>query len=455
VDDPGVTGGTGAGAARPARLALFVLAGVLVVAAAGWTWLAHVVKARVLEALGPRATVGAIAWRYPTLVLEDVHITADGATYAWPAHDEARARRVEFEAGLASLWAMRSGAPLHVARVLVQDGYVSTLHTRGHLMLLPALREQARVKAVGRPQASARVEADGAASADEEDADDDGPGLPTAAAVNNRAASVPTAASAASPAYPGARYPVPGPPLVPSGPKGALVLQPRPVKLVLEQLRLERMQVDFFDATVPAAKPHRLELDDAQADIANVALPPLNTPIGLDLRGELRGIEGRGPVAVKGRFTPATHDGDLSVQCSGVDLVMLQPYVLRLGEGEVRRGRIDLQLDAHVRNRELHGPGRLSLTGLEFASPAGTFGGVERRAVIAAMSKNGRLDARFTLEGRIDAPKFKLDESLAAPIAAGTASAVGSGVVGAVQSAGEAIKGLFGGGSASQPKKAR
>jgi hypothetical protein len=452
----GEIGETGASGGRPARsppLALVVLAAVLVGAAAAWTWLAHEVKARVLEALGPRATVGAIAWHYPTLVLEDVRITADGATYAWPAHEEGRARRVEFEAGFAALWAMRSGAPLHVARVLVQDGYLSTLHTRGHLMLLPALREQARAKAVGRPQAPARVE--GAGAADTEDAeDDDEPGLPASAAVNSRAASVATAASAASPAYPGARYPIPGPPLVPSGPRGTLVPQPRPVRLVLEQLRFERMQVDFFDATVPAAKPHRLELDDAQADIANVALPPLDTPIALDLRGNLRGVEGRGPVAVKGRFTPATHDADLAVQCTGVDLVMLQPYVLRLGEGEVRRGRIDLQLDARVRNRELHAPGRLSLTGLEFASPAGTFAGVERRAVIAAMSKNGRLDARFTLEGRIDAPKFKLDESLAAPIAAGTASAVGSGVVGAVQSAGEAIKGLFGGG-ASQPKKAR
>jgi hypothetical protein len=453
-----VTRGIDTRAARPARLALYALAAGLVVAAAGWAWLAHVVKARVLEALGPRTTVGAIAWRYPTLVLEDVRITADGATYAWPAHDEARARRVEFEAGLASLWAMRSGAPLRVARVLVQDGYLSTLHTRGHLMLLPALREQARVKAAGRPQPPARVEGDAAAGPDADDAaDDDGPGLPASAAVNDRAASVPTAASAASPAWPGVRYPVPGPPLVPSGPKGTLVPMPRPAKLILEEVRLERMQVDFFDATVPAAKPHRLELDDAQADIANVALPPLDTPIALDLRGALRGVEGSGPVAVKGRFTPARHDGDLAVQCSGVDLVMLQPYVLRLGEGEVRRGRIDLQLDAHVRNRELRAPGRLSLSGLEFASPAGTFAGVERRAVIAAMSKNGRLDARFTLEGRIDAPKFRLEESLAAPIAAGTASAVGSGVVDAVQSAGEAIKGLFGGGggSASQAKKSR
>jgi hypothetical protein len=221
---------------------------------------------------------------------------------------------------------------------------------------------------------------------------------------------------------------------------------------VLEHLRLERIRIDLFDATVAAPRPHRLELADAQADISNVALPPLDAPIAIDLRGALRGVDSQGPVTVKGRFTPATHDADLAVQCRGVDLVMLQPYVLRLGEGEVRRGRIDLELDAHVRHRELHAPGRIGLTGLEFADPAGTFAGIQRRAVIAAMSKNGRLDARFTIEGRIEAPRFRLDENLAAPVAAGTASAVGSAVMNAVEGAGEAVKGLFGGGRASQPR---
>jgi hypothetical protein len=210
--------------------------------------------------------------------------------------------------------------------------------------------------------------------------------------------------------------------------------------------------VDLFDATVPAPRPHRLEFDETQAEIANVRLPTLDAPIAIDLHGELRGVEGRGPVSMKGHFTPATHDGDVAVQCTGVDLVMLQPYVLRLGEGEVRRGRIDLQLDAHVRRRELHAPGRLSLSGLEFADPAGTFVGVQRRAVLAAMSKNGRLDARFTLEGRIDEPRFHLDESLVAPVAAGTASAAGNAVMNAVEGAGQAIKGLFGSGRASQPR---
>jgi hypothetical protein len=443
-------------AGRAARRALLALGALLLALALAWVaFVQGVVKPRVLEALGPRASVGAIEVRFPRLVLEDVRITADGASYAWPAHDEGRAKRVEFEVTPADLWAMRRAGPLRVANVLVQDGYLSTLHTRGHLMLLPALREQARARAAGRAEGAARVDrpVPGLEGDPDDDPADEAIELPAAAAVNTRAASVPTAASAASPAVAGARYPKPGPPLVASGPRGELVPQPRPVRLILEHLRFERMQVDLFDATVAGTRPHRLEFDETQADVADVALPTLNVPIGIDLRGFLRGVDGRGPVAMKGSFTPATHDADLALQCTGVDLVMLQPYVLRLGEGEVRRGRVDLQLEAHVRHRELRAPGRIGLSGLEFADPAGTFAGIQRRAVIAAMSKNGRLDARFTLEGRIDAPRFHLDESLAAPIAEGTASAAGSAVMNAVEGAGAAIKGLFGSGSrASQPR---
>jgi hypothetical protein len=228
---------------------------------------------------------------------------------------------------------------------------------------------------------------------------------------------------------------------------------PRPVKLILEQVRFERVQIDLFDATVRAAKPHRLELDGAEGELANVALPPLNQPISIDLRGALRGVQGDGPVSVRGTVTPARHDADLSVQGSGIDLVMLQPYVLRIGEGEVRRGRIDLQLDAHVVNRQIHAPGRLAITNLEFADPAGTFAGVERRAVMDALTKNGRLEARFTVAGRIEDPQFRLDEPLAGPLAAGTASAVGSGVKKAVEGAGEAIKDLFGGAGRAAPAR--
>jgi hypothetical protein len=406
----------------------------------------------VLEALGPRTTVGSISLRFPSLVLEDVRITADGAPYAWPAQDEARAKRVEFTASVANLWAAFRGEPLHVDDIVVEDGYLSALRTRGHLMLLPALREQARARAAHRPAGAASVEGPAGVLEDEsEDAEDaaSAPPLPGAPA-----GSIATAASAATPASAGASYPAPGPLRAASGPHGESVPVPRRPTLVLEHLRFERMQVDAFDATLPhRPKPYRVELDNMRAELEHVLLPTLDEPILIDLQGRLKGVDGDAPVSIKGRFTPRLHDADLDIRTTGADLIVLQPYLLRFGEGGVRHGRMDLQLDAHVVHQVIHAPGHLTITGLEFTDQGGTFAGVERRAVMAALTKNGRIDVKFTLDGRLDDPRFALDEGLGKRFAAGLAEVVGVSVKGVVESVGDAIKGLFGGGSPPPPRK--
>ena len=74
----------------------------------------------------------------------------------------------------------------------------------------------------------------------------------------------------------------------------------------------------------------------------------------------------------------------------------------------------------------------------------GTFAGVPRQAVLAAMSKNDRLDIDFTLEGRLDDPDFSLNESFATKVAAGLANALGVSLGGVVEGVGSVIKGLFG-----------
>jgi hypothetical protein len=102
-------------------------------------------------------------------------------------------------------------------------------------------------------------------------------------------------------------------------------------------------------------------------------------------------------------------------------------------------------LHAGIVHRQVHAPGQLTLTGLEFGdADGGTFAGVERRAVLAALKRDGRIALKFTLEGRTDDPKFSLDERLGLRIAGGLGEAVGSGVKGVVEGVGDAIKGLFG-----------
>ena len=359
-----------------------MLAGATIVAVALGviTFAVHDAKHRILQALGPRASVGAISLSYPTVTLHDVHVAASDAPGAWPADEEFDAKEVAIDISAASLWAYRRGEPLAIADVRVADGTLVMLRTPDRLAMLPALRETADARA-----------------------------------ATTQASQAPAPDDAT-------------------------------IALVIAHMRFDRMAVDLHDATLPGGKTQRVRFEHVQGTVSGLALPKLAHPIALDLQGMLKGVERDGQVSLNGSLTPAAHDANLAIRLVGVDMIALQPYLLKLGERSVRHGRLDLSMDASVAHRQVHAPGQLTITGLEFGdAEGGTFAGVERRAVLAALRRDGRITLKFTLEGRTDDPKFSLDESLGVRIAAGLGEAVGVSVKGVVEGVGSVIKGLLGG----------
>jgi hypothetical protein len=220
---------------------------------------------------------------------------------------------------------------------------------------------------------------------------------------------------------------------------------PRP-DVRIEQIELRGTAIDFYDASVrqPA---HRMQLEQLDADIGPIAWPALDAAADIDIRARLRGPHRDGRLAINGALTPASRDAHLKARVQGVDLVTLQPYLLKVNEGGVRRGTLDLVLDATVTSQRLHAPGQVTLAGLELAPGGGvlsTFAGVPRQAVIAAMSRDGRIEVSFTLDGRLDDPAFSLNENVATKLAGGLAETLGVSLGGVVEGVGNVIKGLFG-----------
>ena len=212
------------------------------------------------------------------------------------------------------------------------------------------------------------------------------------------------------------------------------------------ELRLREVTVDFFDASV-ATPAHRIALQALRADVGPLAFPALDEAISVSLQATLRGPQRHGTLTLDGQLTPATRDADLALKVKGVDLVALSPYLLRNNEAAVRRGTLDMTLDAKVKGQRLNAPGRLTLTDLDLASGGGvlgTFAGVPRQAVLAAMSRDGRIELAFALEGRVDDPKFSVNELFAARFAVGLAENLGVSIGGVVEGVGGVIKGLFG-----------
>jgi hypothetical protein len=221
----------------------------------------------------------------------------------------------------------------------------------------------------------------------------------------------------------------------------------------IAELRLSDSSLAFFDHSVRhPAWPLRVE--QLAATVGPLLLPALDQAIELQLDGVFkrypragqRDGQRDGRLAIQGQYTPASHDAQVRARFSGVDLVALQPYLLKGPDNGIRRGTLDLELQASVVKQRLHAPGKMVLTDLQLTSqgPLATFAGVPRQAVLAAMTRDGRLEVRFTLEGRLDDPAFSLNENLSTKLAAGLANGLGVSISGVVQGVGSVVKGLFG-----------
>ncbi|MEZ5614088.1 MAG: DUF748 domain-containing protein [Rhodocyclaceae bacterium] len=219
--------------------------------------------------------------------------------------------------------------------------------------------------------------------------------------------------------------------------------------------------MEFFDATVrrPA---HRIRLEALNARVTDLQLPGLAAKSDLHLDGVLKGVRNDGRIRVDGWMVFASRDSDIRNTLGGVDMIALQPYLLKAGEGSVRRGTLDLDLHSTIKANRLHAPGTLTMRGLELGS-GGTFMGMPRTALLGFMKdKADRISIKFVLEGKLDDPSFRLNEGFSTQVASslggvlgisleGLAKGAGSigqkGVEaagGAAEGVGKAIKGLFG-----------
>jgi hypothetical protein len=318
------------------------------------------------EALGPRATIGAVELGWAGLTVRDLRIAA---APGWPAGEELHARVLRVRPDLASAF----GSSWRIQRIEVEDARIVLLRGRdGRLRVLPALLDERR-----RPS--------------------------------------PSAAPASAPATP----------------------------VLIDHVALSRVHVDLYDASLGLPRPHRVQLADLEAQLDSLAAPAFDQAMQLDVRATVKGPARDGRLALAGTLTPATRDAQLRGELQGVDLVALQPYLLKVADGGVKRGTLDLQLQATVQAQKLKAPGRVTLTGLELGEGSG-LQGLSRQAAVAALKRRDRIELGFTLEGRLDDPAFSINDSLAMRFAAGLAEALGVSLEGVVEGVGKVFKGLLG-----------
>jgi uncharacterized protein DUF748 len=215
--------------------------------------------------------------------------------------------------------------------------------------------------------------------------------------------------------------------------RDASEIKPAPSRaraVVISTIELRNGSLDLYDTTV-SHPPLRTRIEEINATIEDVAAPTFDR-IHFNLVGLVKGVKRDGRAKLSGWIGPGARDSSSRVVLEAVDLVALQPYLIKKNEARVASGTLDLNLVSEVRNNNLNGKGKVILQDLEFARARGyfdTFMGVPRDAVMSFMKDNhDAIAVDFILTGNTSNPNFSLNESLSTRIATAMAGQLGVSV---------------------------
>jgi Domain of Unknown Function (DUF748) len=236
--------------------------------------------------------------------------------------------------------------------------------------------------------------------------------------------------------------------------------------VTIAKVTMEQGVVELFDATV-SRPPLKTRLERVDGIIRSIAVPWLKTKTHFELLAIVKGMRRDGRAKAVGWVGPARRDSSSQIVLDAVDLVSLQPYLVKIGEAQVRKGTLDLRLNSEVRANRLDGKGKIIIRDLEFAPSRGyfeTFMGIPRNTLISFLKNHeNAIDVDFVLAGDTSNPSFSINEAIATRVAMGMAAELGvsirglaedfgtlgrrsvEGVAGVVEGVGSVLKGLLGG----------
>ena len=197
--------------------------------------------------------------------------------------------------------------------------------------------------------------------------------------------------------------------------------------------------VELFDATV-AEPPLKIRLEQIKATLWDMAVPALKGKSRFEITGVVKGVHHDGQLKMAGWAEVGTRDSSVKTELRSVDLVVLQPYLIKPDERGIQNGTFDLDLQSDVSNNRLMAPGTATISNLEFVPAEGqfdTFMGLPRQAVLAFLMRNeNKITVNFVLEGDINDPQFSLNQTFAQRVAFAMAKVLGVDLGGMVKDVG-------------------
>ena len=202
--------------------------------------------------------------------------------------------------------------------------------------------------------------------------------------------------------------------------------------VTIDKIEFKDGVLELFDSTV-SRPPLKTRFERIEGEVRNITSPAAETKTEFDLAGIVKGTKRDGRAQAVGWFELAHKDSSSQVELNAVDLVSLQPYLVKRGDAQVSKGTMDLKLNSEVRNDRIDGKGKIILRDLGFSSRGffDTFMGIPRSAILTFLEDhNNAIDLDFTLQGDAGHPNFSLNETLATRIASAMAGQLGVNIKG-------------------------
>lgn len=180
------------------------------------------------------------------------------------------------------------------------------------------------------------------------------------------------------------------------------------------------------DATFPV-RVRRVRLQNAKLDFADLSLRPQFAAKIYELNGVVTGLstkrdarsqielDGRidefGLARVRGQLNPfaPTDNTDLNVVFKNVDMVSASPYTMKFAGYKVAEGKISLDLQYKVRNRQLDGTNQIVLDKLTLGERIDSPDALKlplELALAILKDSDGRIDLGLPVSGDMNDPQF-------------------------------------------------
>lgn len=332
---------------------------------------------RIVAALGPRGEVREVRVGFTGIEMSGLRIRAPssaGKEAAWPAEDELRVERLLISPSFADLLRMR----IVMNTVRIDGAYLSILRSRdGKVKIVPSLLPGPSERTRDAPAGT------GNESSTERGTTSESPQATTPVTVNG--------------------------------------------------VELHNGVVEFFDGTLrKSLVKQRIEAIEAQ--IGQIKIPDLTGQTPIRIKATHQGVRANGEISVDGSIELATRESGITTLLNGVDMVSLQPYLIKANEAGVSKGTLDFELNSSIKKGMLYAPGSLILSDLELAASSASVMGIPRKLAVKMMkSKKGKISINFVLTGDINDPTYSLNENLSTRIAASVAGKLGVDLEGLVK----------------------